>query len=234
MSLSLCGLSIEGDFMKRVAVIGLGSFGTHLVKTLAKRGMEIIAIDIDEKKVNEIKDIVTQPVTMDATNKENLISLGIADIDDVVVASGPGLEPSILTVYLLKELGVPHIIAKALSEDHERILRMVGATAIVYPERDVAYKLGTQIDSPNLIDYLPLQSGFVLQEIAPPDAFIGKTLSQIGLRQKYKVTVLAIKSIIPDITTINPGGNVVIKESDILIVFGENEDIEKLHRKTKE
>jgi trk system potassium uptake protein TrkA len=80
---------------------------------------------------------------------------------------------------------------------------------------------------------LPLQKDFVIQEIAPPDMFIGKSLATIGLRKKYKVAVLAIKSIIPDVTTINPGGDTVIKESDILIVFGENQDVEKLHRKTK-
>jgi trk system potassium uptake protein TrkA len=220
--------------MIKVAIIGLGSFGIHLVKTLSKKkDIELIAIDIDESKVTEIKDIVTQPVTMDATNKENLLSVGIKEVDHVVVSSGPGLEPSILTVHILKELGIPHIIAKALTEDHEKILRMVGATDIVYPERDMAKKVGFQIDSPNLIDYLPLESNFVIQEIAPSDHFIGKTLKKIDLRKKYKVTVLAIKSIIPDITVINPSGDVVIKESDILIVFGENNDIDKLHRKTK-
>jgi trk system potassium uptake protein TrkA len=220
--------------MIKVAVIGLGSFGIHVVKTMAKKkDVEIIAIDINESKVNEIKDFVTQPVTMDATNKENLVSVGIKEVDHAVVSSGPGLEPSILTVHILKELGVPHIIDKSLTEDHEKILRLVGANDIVYPERDMAQKVGYQIDSPNLIDYLPLQSDFVIQEIAPPDMFIGKTLSKIGLRKKYKVTVLAIKSIIPDVTTINPGGDVLIKESDILIVFGENKDIEKLHQKTK-
>jgi trk system potassium uptake protein len=219
--------------MKKVAVIGLGSFGSHLVKTLSKKDVEIIAIDSDETKVNEIKDIASQPVAMDATVKDNLNSVGVTELDFVVVSTGPSLEPSILTVHHLKELGVPHIIAKALTEDHEKILRMVGATDIIYPERDIAQKLGFQINAPNLIDYLPLQSGFVIQEIAPPDAFIGKTLIEIGLRKKYKVTVLAIKSIIPDITTINPGGDVIIKESDILIVFGEDENIENLHKKTK-
>jgi trk system potassium uptake protein TrkA len=219
--------------MKKIAVIGLGSFGSHLVKTLSKKYMEVIAIDTDEHRVNEIKHMVTKPVTMDATIKENLISVGIEDVDAVIVATGPTLEPSIMTVFLLKELGVSHIVVKALSEDHEKILRMVGAAEIIYPERDEAQKLGTQLDSPNLIDYLPLESGFVIQEIAPPDAFIGKTLIEIGLRRKYRVTVLAIKSIIPDVTVINPGGDVVLKESDILIVFGEEKDIEKLHKKTK-
>lgn len=220
--------------MKKVAVIGLGGFGSSVVKTLAnKKDIEIIAIDNDKNKVNEIKDIATQPITMDATIKDNLVSVGIEDVDFAVVASGPSLEPAILTVHILKELKVPRIIAKALSEDHEKILHLVGASDVVYPEKDEGEKLGNQITSPNLIDYIPLDSGFVIQEIAPPDVFTGKTLSEIDIRKKYKITVLAIKSIIPDKTLINPTGDEVIKESDILIVFGENEDIEKLHKKTK-
>ncbi len=220
--------------MKKVAVIGLGGFGISVVKTLAKKkNVEIIAIDNNKDKVNEIKDIATQPITMDATIKDNLVSVGIEDVDFAVVASGPSLEPAILTVHILKELKVPNIIAKALSQDHEKILHLVGATDVVYPEKDEGEKLGNRITSPNLIDYIPLESGFVIQEIAPPDAFVGKTLSRIGLRKKYKVTVLAIKSIIPDKTLVNPAGDIIIKESDILIVFGETEDIETLHKKTK-
>ncbi len=219
--------------MKKIAVIGLGRFGLNLVKALAqKKDMEIIAIDVNESIVNEAKDFATQPIVMDATNKENLISIGMADLDYVVVSPGPSLEPSILIVHILREIGVSHIIAKALSEDHEKILRLVGATEIVFPERDEAQKLALQINAPNLIDYFPLQSGFVIQEIAAPDVFVGKTLMEVDLRKKYRLTVLAIKSIIPDITTVNPGADVVIKESDILIVFGENPDIERLHRKT--
>jgi len=140
---------------------------------------------------------------------------------------------SIITVHILNEIGVKKIIAKALSEEHEKILRLVGAHEIVSPEKDVAQKLGNQINAPNLIDYIPLQSGFVIQEIAAPDGFIGKSLAEIALRKKYKVTVLAIKSIIPDVNIINPGGDVLIKESDILFVFGDEKDIETLHRKTK-
>lgn len=219
--------------MKKIAIIGLGSFGANLVRTLAKKkDIEIIAIDIDESKVTEVKDFATQPITMDASNRDNLISLGLDNVDIVIVSSGPSLEPSILTVHILKEIGVKRIIAKALSEPHEKILRLVGATEVVFPEKDEAIKLAQQIFSPNLIDYLPLQSGFVIQEIAAPDLFVGKTLTEIGLRKKYSLTVLAIKSIIPDYTNVNPSGDEVIKESDILIVFGENDSIDLLHKKT--
>jgi len=217
--------------MKKFAVIGLGSFGSNLVKTLAKKNVEIIAVDIDETKVNEIKDLATQPITMDATSKENLSSIGITDVDCVIVSAGPSLEPSIMIVYILKELGVKQIIAKALSEDHEKILLLVGANEVYYPERDIAKKIGTQLSFSNLLDYLPIESGFVIQEIAPPDSFIGKSLGEINLRKKYNVTVIAIKSIIPESTIMNPGADFLIKESDIMLVFGSDVDIEKLHKK---
>ncbi len=218
--------------MKKFVIIGLGSFGSNLVKVLSKNDTEIIAIDNNESKVNEIKDLVTQPITMDATNKENLKTLNLDDVDAVIVSMGKSLEPSILTVHIIKELGVKKIIAKALSEDHEKILRLVGATEVTYPEKDIAEKIGNRLTYANMVDYLPLESGLVLQEIAAPDAFVGKSLAEIDLRKKYNVTVIAIKSIIPEQTIANPSGDFIIKESDILLVLGQNEDIAKLHKRS--
>jgi trk system potassium uptake protein TrkA len=217
--------------MKKFAIIGLSSFGINVVKTLATKDAEIIAIDKDENKVNEVKDIVSQAITMDATSKENMLSVGITHMDHVIVSAGPLLEPSILIVHHLKEMGVERIIAKALSEDHEKILNLVGATEVSFPERDVAVKIGKRLTMSNLLDYLPLESGFILQEIAHPDEFIGKSLAEIHLRKKYNVTVIAIKSIIPESTILNPGGEFVVKESDILITFGSADDIDKFQSK---
>lgn len=217
--------------MKKVAVIGLGSFGANLVKTLSSKKADIIAIDSDKTRVNDIKDYATQPIAMDASIKENLISAGITEVDYVVVSAGPTLEPSIIIVHLLKELGVKKIIAKALSEDHEKILYLVGATEVSYPERDIAKKIANRLSFNNLLDYLPIDAGLVVHEIAPPDAFIGKTLAEIHLRKKYNVTVIAIKSLIPEQTHINPSADFLIKESDIMVVFGSDEDIDKLHKK---
>lgn len=213
--------------LKKCAVIGLGGFGTYLVKTLAEKDVETIAIDKYEQKVNEVKDIATKAITLDATIKENLVSVGIHDMDSVVVSTGPTLEPSIIIVHILKELGIRNIVAKALSAEHEKILDLVGATEVSFPERDIAVKIGNKLTSRNLVDYISTHSGFAIHEIAPPDAFVGKTLAQVNLRKKYNVTVVAIKSIIPDELTPNPGGEFLIKESDILIIFGTEDAIQK-------
>jgi trk system potassium uptake protein TrkA len=217
--------------MKKFAVIGLSSFGQNIVQTLAKKDVEVIAIDKDEKKVNEIKDIVNQAITMDASRKENLSSMGMNEMDVVVVSTGPSLEPSILIVHILKELKVKKIIVKALSEDHEKILKLIGADEVSFPERDVAIKIGNRLTFSNLLDYLPLESGVVIQEIAPPDSFIGKTLAEIHLRKKFNITVVAIKSIIPEETIPNPGADFLVKESDILIVLGNQKDIDNFQKK---
>lgn len=227
--------------MKKIMVIGLGSFGMNLIRTLSKKKIELIAVDINKDRVNEIKDLATQPVSMDATNKDNLNSLGVNDLDCVIVSCGPDLEASILIVHLLSEMGISRIIAKALTEDHEKILSLVGAHEVLFPERDIAVKLANQLLSPNLMDYIPLDSGFVIEELAPPDFFVGKTLEQIAMRKKFNINVIGIKQIIPDRSapdpvsdsglTLNPGGSFLIKESDILIVLGTNEDIEKLHNR---
>lgn len=217
--------------MKKITIIGLGSFGFNLVKTLAERDLEIIAIDSNADRVNEVKDIATQAICMQATSKENLVSIGISEMDHVIVSTGPELEPSILIVHILRELKVNNIIAKALSEDHEKILRMVGASEVYFPERDIAIKIGNKLSFGNLLDYLPIESGYVIQEIAPPDSFVGKTLAEIDLRKKYNITVVAIRSVIPESFQPNPGGDFMIKESDILITFGSEEDIAKFSKK---
>ncbi len=217
--------------MKKIALIGLSSFGISVLKTLSEEGIESIAIDIDEKKISDIKEFVTLPLVMDATKKGNLQSVEIDKVDTVIVSTGPTLESSILIVNILKEMGVKNIIAKALSEDHERILKLVGATEISYPERDAGIKTAKMLSFTNLIDYLPFDSGYSIQEIASPEVFYGKSLSELEIRKKFNITIIAIRSIIPERMIPNPGADFIIKESDILFVFGSDKDIEDFLKK---
>lgn len=213
----------------KFAVIGLGSFGVNVAKTLYEKGNEVLAVDADKDKIEQVKTFVSHAVHMDAADKENLQALGIQEMDVVIVSLGPQMEPSILTVLYLHEIGVKRIVAKALTEDHARILDAVGATEVTYPEKDMAIKTALRLSSPNFLEYLPLISGFGIQEIAPPEKFIGRTLKQLDLRNKYGIHVIAVKELVPEKTILVPKADFVIKDSDILIIIGEEKKLSKIN-----
>lgn len=213
----------------KFAVIGLGSFGSNIAKTLYEKGNEVLAVDEDKEKIDEVKNFVSHAVHMDAADKENLQALGIKDMDVVIVSLGPEMESSILTVLYLNEMGTKCIVAKALTEDHAKILESVGATEIIYPEKDMAIKTALKLSCPNVLEYLPLISGFRIQEIAPPEKFIGKNLRELDLRNKYGIQVIAIKELIPEKTTFVPKADFVLKDSDILVIMGEDKQLEKIN-----
>jgi len=213
----------------KFAVIGLGSFGSNIAKTLYEKGNEVLAVDEDKEKIEEVKNFVTHAVHMDAADKENLQALGIKDMDVVIVSLGPEMEASILTVLYLTEIGTKRIVAKALTEDHAKILDSIGATEVIYPEKDMAIKTALKLSCPNVLEYLPLISGFGIQEIAPPEKFIGKSLKELDLRNNYGVQVIAIKELIPEKTTFIPKADFVLKDSDILVIMGEEKQLGKIN-----
>lgn len=213
----------------KFAVIGLGSFGSNIAKTLYEKGNEVLTVDEDKDKIEEVKNFVSHAISMDAADKENLQAMGIKDMDVVIVSLGPEMEASILTVLYLNELGAKRIVAKALTEDHAKILESVGATEVIYPEKDMAIKTALKLSCPNVLEYLPLISGFGIQEIAPPEKFIGKSLIELDLRNKYGIQVIAIKELIPEKTTFVPKADFVLKDSDILIIMGEDKQLEKIN-----
>jgi len=213
----------------KFAVIGLGSFGSNIAKTLYEKGNEVLAVDDDKEKIKEVKNFVSHAVHMDAADKENLQATGIKDMDVVVVSLGPEMEASILTVLYLNEIKARRIVAKALTEDHAKILESVGATEVIYPEKDMAIKTALKLSCPNVMEYLPLISGFGIQEIAPPEKFIGKNLRELDLRNKYGIQVIAIKELIPEKTTFIPKADFILKDSDIMVIMGEEKQLEKIN-----
>jgi len=214
--------------MTKFAIIGLGSFGSNIARTLYERGHEVLAIDRDREKIEEAKSFSSHAVLMDSADKESLEAVGIKEMDVVVVSLGPEMEASILTVLHLHELGIKRLVAKALTEDHAKILDAVGATEVIYPEKDMAIRTALRLTNPNVLECLPLMSGVSIQEIAPPEKFIGKSLKQLDLRNKYGVEVIAVRELVPERTTYVPRADFVIKDSDILIVMGDEKQLEKL------
>jgi len=214
---------------RQFAVIGLGSFGWNVAKTLYEGKEEVLAIDKSKEKVNAVKSFVTHAVQMDSAGKEGLEAVGIKEMDVVVVSLGPEMESSILTVLYLKELGLKRIVAKALNEDHAKILESIGAHEVIYPEKDMAIRTAQKLSNPNVLESIPLLSGVLIQEIAPPEHFIGKRLKELDLRNKYGIQILAIKEIIPDRTVVIPSADFFIKDSDLLIVMGNEKQLKKIN-----
>jgi trk system potassium uptake protein TrkA len=212
---------------KRFCVIGLGNFGFHVTNELFLAGHEVIAIDADKDKVQAAQDCCTYAILSDAANKEFLSSQGSGDMDAVIVSTGERSHLSTLITLFLKELRVPRILVKAISEDHGRILEKLGATDIIFPEKDMAKRTAYNLGHPNILESIPLAEDYSISESAPPTHFIGKTLADLNLRQSYHVTVIAIKDVLTDEFTMLPLANRVIKDSDLLILIGKTKDLEK-------
>ncbi|MFQ5652421.1 MAG: potassium channel family protein [bacterium] len=216
--------------MKTYVVIGLSTFGRYMAQYLAERKLDVVVIDADENRVENVKRFVKKGIIADATDKHTLRRLGLKEADAVIVSLGESIDASLLVVLYLQEMGIKEIIVKVLSEDHAKILNIIGVTEIIFPERDSAYKLAQRVDNPDVLDYVPLVEEHSIIDLAPPTEFTGKTLGELGLRNKYNVQVIMIKDVLSDNVMLIPGADFRIKDSDLLVVLGKNSDLEKLRR----
>jgi trk system potassium uptake protein TrkA len=214
--------------MKKFIVIGLGNFGFYFAKSLFEEGREVVGMDHNKERVQRLQEFCSYAVAGDATDKSILESIGIEKKDLVIVSLGDNISASVLVTLYLKDLDIQDIYVKIISEDHGRVLEKIGATEVVFPERDLARKLAKNLSSPNLIDYLPLTDEYNIVEIAPPKEFIGKSLAELRLRSKYHINILAVKGLVPEKITMNPGGTFTIKDSDILLALGKPDDVDKI------
>jgi trk system potassium uptake protein TrkA len=214
--------------LRRVVVIGLGIFGSQLARQLYDKGIEVIAIDKNKDIVQRIKDHSTKAVLADATDKEVLESIGITAGDTVVISFGEDLSASTLLTLYLREMQVREIIVKVPNEDYKRILLKVGASEAIIPEREMANKVARSIISPNVLEYLPISEDYTICELAPPTAFIGKSLAELDLRKRHQLQVIAIRDVLSESLQLVPRASSVIKDSDVLVIVGREEDIQKI------
>ncbi|MBT8341966.1 MAG: TrkA family potassium uptake protein, partial [Desulfatitalea sp.] len=184
--------------------------------------------DKDHTRVQEIRDQVSQAVVADTTDRRAMESLGIKELDAAVVCIGSVLSESILTVLNLKEIGAKQVIAKAISEPHGRILQKIGASEILFPEKDMAISLAERLHNPNLIEYLPFLEEYSIIQLAPPNKFIGKSLRELNLINRFGVQVVAIKELVPERLNMIPTAQFVLKDSDIMILLGPSKALDKL------
>lgn len=214
--------------MKRVVVIGLGIFGSQLARHLYESGLDVIAVDKNKEVVQRIKDFSTKAVVGDASDKDLLESIGVAAEDVVVISFGEDLSASTLLTLHLRELKVTNIIVKVPNEDYKRILLKVGASEAIIPEREMANKVARSIISPNVLEYLPISEEYTIVELAPPTAFIGKSLAELDLRKKYNLQVIAIRDVLANKMQLVPRASAILKDSDVLVIIGKEQDIRKV------
>lgn len=217
--------------MKQFVVIGLGTFGFNVAVELAKQGHQVLAIDNDKTIVEEIKNHVTEAVTASAMDKETLTELMGDSFDTAILGLGePYMEATVLAILHLKNLGVKNIIVKSMNELRGKVYSSVGATEIIYPEKESAVRLAQKLSIPNLIDQIPLAPEYSIFEIAMPDIFNGKSIREVNLRQKYGATIIAIKNILEDTLTISPSPDYKFSPDSALIVLGKQNDLDKLKK----
>ncbi|MFH1070257.1 MAG: TrkA family potassium uptake protein [Candidatus Glassbacteria bacterium] len=217
--------------MKKFMVIGLGNFGSEVTRKLFEKGNEVIGIDRDKEKVEKVVDCSTRAIIADAEDKNLLASLGVAEMDAVVLSIGGNVSQSIITTLFLKELKVKNIFAKANDESHGRVLVKLGADRVIFPEKEVAHKLANQLTNPSMIDYLDLVDDYILTEMLAPVAFSGKSLADLNLRRDYDLLVVGVREAVPEKFTLLPAADFVIKDSDVLVIIGKAKDIHRLEQK---
>lgn len=215
---------------EKYATIGLGNFGFYATRTLFEEGHEVLAVDKNEEKVQKIQPYCSQAILGDATQKELITTLGLEEMDAVIVSMGGNANAATLITLYLKELKARRIVVKATNEDHGKILKRVGATDVIYPEKDMAVKVARSLTTPDVLDYFPMSGDYIIAEIAPVVPFVGKSLAELQLRTKYGINVIGIKELIPENFVLIPPADFVIKDSDVLLVIGTRKDIEKIKR----
>lgn len=209
-------------------VVGLGTFGSVVARALFESGKNVIGLDHDRDRIQAMRSHLTEAIIGNATERATYDAIGMDTIETAIVSLGNNMEASILAVLHLKESEVPYIIAKAVNDDHKKILSIIGAHETVFPEKDTALRLAKTILNPNMMDYLPLAENISIIEIAPPEEWIGHSIFELDLRRKYRITILAIRDNVNNLLKPNPDPDYVIKESDGLIVMGEDRDLNRL------
>ncbi len=211
---------------KEYGVFGLGKFGATVALTLSGAGYEVVAVDSNEERVDAVADYVTSAMVADVTNPEVLENMGISNLDCVIIAISKDMEASVMTTLLAKEKGVPVVVAKAENTIHKRILEKVGADMIVFPERDMGARLAKNLMGGEFIDLVELSSEFSLVEVAVRKEWVGKSLRQLDMRNRYGLNIIGVKH--QETLEVNLSSDAPLKADMILVIVGKNDDLRRL------
>lgn len=221
--------------MRQFAVIGLGRFGWSVAKTLSEKGHQVLAIDKNEELVQGASDFVTDAVQVDSTEEKALKAVGIMNVDVAVIGIGTNLEASVLTALILKELGIQHIVARAVSAEHGKVLERVGATKVVFLERDMGVKVANSLVSPSVLEHIELSPDFSIMETVPPKEFIGKSIRDLDVRARYDLNIIGVRNAEPAKEgacklNVAPKADYVLKQGDVFVIIGSNENLDKFRK----
>ena len=210
---------------KQFVILGLGRFGASIAKTVYNLGHDVLVIDTDEDRIQEIADNVTHAVQMDATDENSLKTLGIRNFDVAVVTIGSNIQASIMATLLVKEMGIKYIIAKGNSDLHAKVLYKIGADRVILPEQDMGIRVAHNLVSSNILDYIELSAEYSMVEIESLSEWNNKSIKDIKIRGKYGINVVAIKS--DKNINVSPSADYIIKDKDVLVALGSSEDLSK-------
>ena len=211
--------------MKSILVIGLGRFGRHMAKKFSEQNNDVMAIDINEERINNVLSVVTNALIGDATNEQFMETIGVRDFDLCVVAIGDNFQSSLETTALLKDLGAKFILARASRDVHEKFLLRNGADDVIYTEKETAERLAVKYGSDNIFNYIELNDEYSIYEIAVPSSWLNKSILKVNVRSKYGISILATKqgnNIFP-----LPKPEHVFTDSESLMILGKNEDVSR-------
>jgi trk system potassium uptake protein TrkA len=212
---------------KQFIVIGLGRFGNSVVKTLVDANADVLAIDINEEKVDDVSEFATHAVAVDATDENALKALGIRNFDVAIVSVGD-IQSSVLITLICKELGVNYVLVKAKDELHAKVLFKIGADKIVFPERDTGIRVANNLLASNIIDFIEIFKNYGMLEITVPRAWLNKSLLELNIRKNYNVSIIAIKH--GNDINVNPAADDRLMEGDVIVVIGSEDDMHKIKR----
>lgn len=210
---------------KQFLVIGLGQYGFSVAKTLAQMGCEVIAVDKNEERVQNIANIVTYAVAADASDEEVLKNLGVSNMDAAVIAITNNMEASILATIMLKDMGVPKVIVKASSEIHKKIALKVGADSVVFPEKEMGVRTARNLTATNFVDLVELSSDFSIIEVPMQPQWEGRSIREIGFREKHKINIIAVKD--GQKINVSPDPNAPLTKEQYLVMIGDNKALRK-------
>ncbi len=211
--------------MKSILVIGLGRFGRHMAKKFSEQNNDVMAIDINEERINNVLSVVTNALIGDATNEQFMETIGVRDFDLCVVAIGDNFQSSLETTALLKDLGAKFVLARASRDVHAKFLLRNGADDVIYPEKETAERLAVKYGSVNIFNYIELNDEYSIYEIAVPSSWLNKSILKVNVRSKYGISILATKqgnNIYP-----LPKPEHVFTDSESLMILGKNEDVSR-------